>query len=399
MTAKRSSSHLLVPLLPTDNAHAASKKYVDDEVASVVSGSVTIDSIPGLRTELDSKADTSYVTTSLSGKSDVGHHHVIGDVDNLQTALDGKSNTGHGHVIADITNLQTTLDTKAVDTSVVHKSGTETITGSKTFSSSVNMGGQKITNMADPTGAQEAATKAYVDNRSDPNSARALRYSSGWPDRPNDTLTTIFVGGTTLTPPTDADIKPGDVWLVEGDPLVEANLGDLNDVAFSSLASGDVVRRSGANWVNQTVSGLKSDLALTKSDVGLNNVDNVSLATERGLTRTLTNARITKRVQTVGLSPTPTISGDLYDQGNIYNLNTNMTSLIISGTPTDGQMMMVRIMDDGTARSLAFGSSIISSGTSTLPTTTVPSKVHHVGLIWDAAKSKWVCIAADMVGY
>jgi len=41
--------------------------------------------------------------------------------------------------------------------------GTQTIGGSKTFSSAVNMGSQKITSMADPTAAQDAATKAYVD--------------------------------------------------------------------------------------------------------------------------------------------------------------------------------------------------------------------------------------------
>ena len=58
------------------------------------------------------------VTTSLAGKSDIGHGHVIADVSGLQTALDGKqpvgsySVTGHGHSISDVTGLQTALDGK-----------------------------------------------------------------------------------------------------------------------------------------------------------------------------------------------------------------------------------------------------------------------------------------------
>lgn len=48
--------------------------------------------------------------------------------------------------------------------SFVLSEGTQTINGSKTFSSSVDFGGQRALNIADPVAAQDAATKIYVDS-------------------------------------------------------------------------------------------------------------------------------------------------------------------------------------------------------------------------------------------
>jgi hypothetical protein len=57
--------------------------------------------------------------------------------DALETALDGKAASVHTHAIADTTGLQTALDAKALDSGVVHLAGTETITGLKTFTATV----------------------------------------------------------------------------------------------------------------------------------------------------------------------------------------------------------------------------------------------------------------------
>lgn len=47
------------------------------------------------------------VVAALTGKSDVGHTHVIANVSGLQTALDGKANISHTHTINQITNTDT----------------------------------------------------------------------------------------------------------------------------------------------------------------------------------------------------------------------------------------------------------------------------------------------------
>lgn len=54
----------------------------------------------------------SAVAVAIANKSEVGHHHVIGDVDGLQAALDAKSPVGHVHAIANVTGLQSALDSK-----------------------------------------------------------------------------------------------------------------------------------------------------------------------------------------------------------------------------------------------------------------------------------------------
>jgi len=51
--------------------------------------------------------------------------------------LAGKAALSHTHAIADVTGLQTALDAKATDTAVIHTTGTETIAGAKTFSSTI----------------------------------------------------------------------------------------------------------------------------------------------------------------------------------------------------------------------------------------------------------------------
>lgn len=51
----------------------------------------------------------SALSTELAGKSNVGHTHIIGDVDGLQTAIDGKASTSHSHTISDITGLNDEL--------------------------------------------------------------------------------------------------------------------------------------------------------------------------------------------------------------------------------------------------------------------------------------------------
>jgi hypothetical protein len=71
----------------------------------------------------------------------------------------------------------------------------------------------------------------------------------------------------------------------------------------------------------------------------------------------------------------------------------------VTGTPTDGQKLLVRIKDNGTARAITWGSSFVSSGVATLLPTTVISKTHVVGFVYDSAAALWVCVAVDAAGY
>jgi hypothetical protein len=107
-----------------------------------------------------------------------------------------------------------------------------------------------------------------------------------------------------------------------------------------------------------------------------------------------------KRILTVVSSATPTYNIAASDQLNITSLATAITSMSSSmtGAPTDGQEYTFRIHDNGTAQAIAWGANFIN-GPVTLPVTTVATKTHMVRVIYDAVKSLWVAMAADLTGY
>lgn len=116
---------------------------------------------------------------------------------------------------------------------------------------------------------------------------------------------------------------------------------------------------------------------------------------------TWTSAAPLPRIGTTTSSATPSITVTSYDQFNITALATNITSMTsgLSGSLVDGQKLMIRIKDNGTSRTITWGSSYQSSGVATLLAATVASKTHFVGLIYDSVVAKLICVAVDAVGY
>ena len=115
--------------------------------------------------------------------------------------------------------------------------------------------------------------------------------------------------------------------------------------------------------------------------------DSSDYATPAG-TETLTNKRITKRKQTVASSATVTPSWDNDDIVTITAQAVGLTLANPSGTPTDGQAIVIRILDNGTGRTIAYGNQYRAIGV-TLLTTTTASKTSYLGGFWNAANSKF----------
>jgi hypothetical protein len=110
-------------------------------------------------------------------------------------------------------------------------------------------------------------------------------------------------------------------------------------------------------------------------------------------TQTLTNKRVTPRVSTTTSSATPTINTDNIDMYGLTAQAVNITSFTtnLSGTPTDGQKLWIYIVGTA-ARTITWGASFEAS-TVALPTTTVTTNRLDVGFVWNAATSKWRCVA------
>lgn len=111
----------------------------------------------------------------------------------------------------------------------------------------------------------------------------------------------------------------------------------------------------------------------------------------KATTDTLTNKRITKRVVTTTDDSTAVIDTDITDE---YELSAmaNATTFTVTGTPTDGQTLVIRLKDNGTARALTWTMSGGVIGV-TLPTTTVISKWSVVGFKYFSSTTSWKAIA------
>lgn len=92
---------------------------------------------------------------------------------------------------------------------------------------------------------------------------------------------------------------------------------------------------------------------------------------------------------------TPTPNCDLIDQYDLTALAVGATFAIPAGTPINGQKLIIRILDNGTAQALSWNSGAggYASRGATLPTTTVLGKYMYVGLIYNSVASRWDCIA------
>lgn len=105
-------------------------------------------------------------------------------------------------------------------------------------------------------------------------------------------------------------------------------------------------------------------------------------------TQTLTNKRVTKRVGTTADTGTLTIDADSYDDYTVTALAQAMTIAAPTGTPTQGQVLVIRIKDNGTGRALTWNAIFRIIGT-TLPSTTVASKYNYIGCKYNSTDTKW----------
>lgn len=142
--------------------------------------------------------------------------------------------------------------------------------------------------------------------------------------------------------------------------------------------------------------GAATDTTLSRSAAGVLAVEGVVIPSISS-TNTLTNKRITLRTGTTASSGTPTINTDNVDAYIITAQAAAITSFTtnLSGTPTEGQLLLISITDNGTARALTFGASFEASGTVALPTTTVISTRLDILFIWNVVTSKWRCLAVS----
>lgn len=168
-------------------------------------------------------------------------------------------------------------------------------------------------------------------------------------------------------------------------------LSKLADVATGdALISGGVGVAPSYGKIGLTTH-VSGTLAVGNGGTGATSLALATIATYAG-TETLTNKRIDPRV--VSAASATTLTPDV-SAGDIYAytaLAANLTINAPTGTPLDGDKLIFRLLDNGTARTLTWNATYTVIGT-ILPTSTTASKMVYVGCIYNAANTRWDVIA------
>lgn len=257
-------------------------------------------------------------------------------------------------------------------------------------------GDAEVTEIGTPAMKVEvAAGRIYVENSSWTQNSFEPKYYTVTADDSEELDISSNPSGSTridlicqkidkITTPNDTASNVAPLIVVEGTPGagVPATPADHEALAEVTVASG------ASSIVNANINDVRRQVQL---DVAL--IDTSTLVTLTG-TQTLTNKRITKRVGTVTSSTTPTPSADSHDVYTVTALAAGATFGAPTGTPTEGQGLIIRIKDNGTARTLAWNAIYRAIGFE-LPTTTVISKTMYLGFIYNATDSKWDLLAVS----
>lgn len=109
-------------------------------------------------------------------------------------------------------------------------------------------------------------------------------------------------------------------------------------------------------------------------------------------TSTLTNKRITPRVSSTASASSVTPDISAYDVYAFTALAANLTINAPTGSPADGEKITLRILDNGTSRTLTWNGTYTAIGV-TLPTSTTANKTVYIGCVYNAANTRWDVIA------
>jgi hypothetical protein len=222
--------------------------------------------------------------------------------------------------------------------------------------------------------------------------------TSGGPITTSGTITlagtlNVAHGGTGVTTSTGT----GSVVLSNSPTLVTPTLGvatatSINKVAITAPATSATLRiADGKTFASDNSLTLAGTDGTTMTFPSTS--DAVTAATN---TQTLTNKRVIPRINSVSSGASLTPNGDTTDQYEVTALATNATINAPSGTPTDGQKLIIRIKDNGTARTLTWTTTSGAYRFVGIPTitSTVVSSVLYVGCIYNSQDSYWDVVAS-----
>lgn len=251
-----------------------------------------------------------------------------------------------------------TVTNATFTTALTVNTGTLTLTANSANTSVLTIGAGAVSVSGANTGDNAAnSSSTYIGT-----TAVALNRSSG----------ALTLAGITLTTPDIGTPSAGTLTNCTGLPVAGITASTATALGVGSVELGHA-----------------SDTTLSRSAAGVLAVEGVVIPSISS-TNTLTNKRITQRVTTTTDDATAVIDIDTCD---VYQLSAiaNNTEFTTTGTPTDGQKLIIRLKDAGVSKTLTW-TGFTAIGV-TLPAATTAGKWHYIGATYNLAATAWHAIA------
>lgn len=168
-------------------------------------------------------------------------------------------------------------------------------------------------------------------------------------------------------------------------------------IIIDAIASGytDVINSAVGDIVVLKPTTAWADVIASFLAVSLSNTGSLSAAALAQVLTSLSGQQVRLKPRLTTTASTATLTPNI-DTNNIYELSAQAAALNIAnptGTPNDGDVLLIRLKDNGTARAITYGTIYQNvSGLSDL-TTTVVSKWHYIGIQYNASATKWQIIS------
>ena len=171
--------------------------------------------------------------------------------------------------------------------------------------------------------------------------------------------------------------------LVVGTPWTSAGyLTSLTGAILVSQATPQTIGATGSRLAKLWATDIESTNAITMGGIVVPTISSTNI---------LTNKRKQPRVYTVnsvGASLTPEIA--TFDIFDVTAVSQPLTIANHSySIPADGELMEIRLLDNGFARALSFGTNYVAKAGTALPTTTTLGKNMTMLFEWFASLGKW----------
>lgn len=265
-------------------------------------------------------------------------------------------------------------------------------------------GGGGVTDHGALTGLwDDDHTQYHTDARGD------VRYYTK--SQVDTSLSSKVDSNTTVTGATKTKITYDAKGLVtDGSDATTADIADSTNKRYVTDAQLTVIgNTSGTNTGDETNATIKSKLGITTLS-GSNTGDQTSIVGITGTTaqfntaltdgdfatlagtEALTNKEVVRRVSSVASTATLTPVYGSYDDYIVTALAANITIADPTGTPKEGQQFIIRLKDNGTARTITWGTAYRVIGV-TSPITTVVNKTVYIGGKYNSTDAKVDIIA------